>query len=113
MAHLPLATPRHSLRPGKRLSLTALQSRNDELKKLPRGVVVHADTEPMQAFRASLPAEQQALAGEVASSSSQQQAAGSSRSHGKGKGGAKRGAGGSSEEPSPKRGLISSMFGFV
>ena len=93
-----------SLRPGKRLSLTALLSRNEELKAL-GGDEVEADAEELQAFRASMPVEQQALAGEAPSSS------GPSSSNAASSGGPKRGPASSSSEPSPKRGLLSSMFG--
>ena len=126
MSHSAFLTPRHSLRPGKRLKFTALQSRNEELKAL-GGNEVEADARQMQAFWATLPPLEQHLDGEplraaAPAASPQQQSR--SRAAGRSSSGAgkKRAATaaaaspgpceeGSSSEPRPKRGLLATMFG--
>ena len=114
MSHSACFPPRPSLRPGKRLKFTALQSRNEELQAL-GGDAVEADAEEMQAFRATLPPLEQHLDGEpllaAPATAPQQQCSSSAAGSSSSGAGKKRAAVGRSSEPTPKRGLLSAMFG--
>ena len=114
VSHSACITLRHALRPGKRLKLTALQSRNEELKAL-GGDEVPADAQQMQAFRATLPPLEQHLDGEpllAAPTTAPPQQSSSSAAGSSSRGASKkRAAADSSSEPLPKRGLLATMFG--